>query len=395
MREWSRRRDLLGFGGTFGFIVLIVVPAVFTTPEAVPYDRPIPVSAAVPDTITPAEVYGAACAACHGVDGTGAPADVVAFEEPLPDFTDCSFATREPDADWAAVAHAGGPVRGFSSMMPAFGDALTEEEVNMALAHVRTFCADPAWPRGELNLPRALLTEKAYPEDEAVLTVATATEGPGAVMNEFVYERRFGARNQLELVVPFGFLERTPADPGDPDGWTAGLGDVGLGVKRALFHSLESGTILSAGGEVFLPTGDEDDGFGRGTTLFEPFIAFGQILPSDGFLHVQGGLELPADRDVADNEAFWRAAIGRSFTTGRWGRTWSPIVELLGARELMAGEPVHWDLVPQLQVTLNTRQHVMVNVGVRIPLSDADIRQTELIMYLLWDWFDGGFFDGW
>ncbi|MFW6083619.1 MAG: c-type cytochrome [Gemmatimonadota bacterium] len=362
--------------------------------DAAPGIRPS--ATVVPDTTTPAEVYQAACAACHGSDGTGAPATSVAFEEPLPDFSDCSFATREPDADWAAVAHEGGPVRGFSSMMPAFGDALTDEEVELALAYVRGFCPDPAWPRGELNLPRALVTEKAYPEDEAVFTVSAATESPGAVMNEFVYERRFGARNQVELVVPFGFLDRTGDGVNSADdGWTGGLGDVGVGVKRALLHSLDSGSILSVGGEIFLPTGDEEDGFGKGTTVFEPFLSVGQILPADGFLHVQGGLELPADRDVAENEGFWRAAIGRSFTDGRWGRTWSPMVEVLGVRELVSGEPVHWDLVPQLQVTLNTRQHVMANVGVRIPLNDADTRQAELIIYLLWDWFDGGFLEGW
>jgi hypothetical protein len=44
---------------------------------------------------------------------------------------------------------------------------------------VRTFCASDAWPRGELNLPRALVTEKAFPEDEAVLTTSVATSGPG------------------------------------------------------------------------------------------------------------------------------------------------------------------------------------------------------------------------
>jgi hypothetical protein len=37
----------------------------------------------------------------------------------------------------------------------------------------------------------------------------------------------------------------------------------------------------------------------------------------------------------------------------------------------------------------------MANFGVRIPLNDADVRQTELIVYILWDWFDGGFFEGW
>ncbi|MFW6088213.1 MAG: c-type cytochrome [Gemmatimonadota bacterium] len=385
-------------GSAFGLMALVGIPGLLfgATPVQSPEHVPIPLAAVAADTTSPEDVYRAACAACHGADGRGAPQAVVAFEEPLPDFSECSFATREPDGDWAAVVHEGGPVRAFSPMMPALGDALTDEEIEMALAHVRTFCSNGAWPRGELNLPRALVTEKAYPEDEAVLTVAAATEGSGAVMKEFVYERRFGARSQLELVVPFGFLERpSGGGVGSDDGWAAGLGDVGIGVKRVLLHSLASGTILSAGGEVFLPTGDEDDGFGKGVTVFEPFMAYGQILPSDAFVHAQAGLEFPSDRDVAENEAFWRVALGRSFTEGRWGRTWSPIVEVLGARELAEGEPVHWDLVPQLQVTLNTRQHVMASLGVRIPLNDTDTRQTELIIYLLWDWFDGGLFDGW
>lgn len=381
--------------------VLLGAGAGLAPDDTEPVRRPIaavgvPSVSAPSDTTTNEALYRAACAACHGADGTGASRATVGFEEPLPDFTDCSFASREPDADWAAVVHEGGPVRGFSPMMPAFGDALTDLEVEKALAHVRDFCPNPAWPRGELNLPRPLFTEKAYPEDETVLTTTVTAEGPGSVMHELVYERRFGARNQLELVVPFGFRDREAGEPAGPeDGWVGGLGDLGIGVKRALLHSLRAGSILSAGGEVLFPTGDEEDGFGKGTTVFEPFLSFGQILPADGFLHLQGGFELPADGEAAEEEAFWRLAVGRSLVQGRWGRTWSPMVELLGARALAAGEPVHWDLVPQLQVTLNTRQHVMANLGVRIPLDDPGPRRTEFLIYLLWDWFDGGFFEGW
>lgn len=335
------------------------------------------------------QLYRAACAACHGVDGAGAPEALVAFDVPLPDFTDCSFATREPDADWVAVTHSGGPVRGFHRLMPAFGEALTIEEIQRTLDYIRTLCGDDDWPRGELNLPRPQVTEKAYPEDEAVFTTAIAVEGPGSVMNEVVYEKRFGARNQFELAVPFGVRERAPDD------WTGGMGDIALGVKRALFHSLASGTIFSAAAEVILPTGDEDDGFGRGTTVFEPFVALGQLLPAESFLQLQGGVELPFDPDLAEEEAFWRAVLGTSLTVGRWGRVWSPMVELLGARELAAGAVSIWDLLPQLQVTLSTRQHILANAGVRIPLNDAGSRQTELWIYLAWDWFDGGLLEGW
>jgi mono/diheme cytochrome c family protein len=344
---------------------------------------------------TPEALYRAACVSCHGADGRGAPRGQVGFEDPLPDFTDCSFATREPNPDWLAIVHHGGPARGFGEMMPAFRDALSLEDLERTLEYLRTFCADDAWPRGELNLPRPFFTEKAYPEDEAVLSTETALEGEGSSVYELVYEKRFGAENQLEIVVPFGFLE-LPASDGDAGEWTGGhLGDVAVGAKRALFHDLEKGTILSAAGELKLPTGDEDVGLGKGTAAFEPFVSFGQILPGGAFLHLQGGVEVPFDRDVAEAEAFWRFAPGMSFVQGGFGRTWSPMVELLGVRELDSGAETEWDLVPQIQVTLSQRQHVMVNAGVRVPLNGEGSRHEELVIYLLWDFFDGGFFEGW
>ena len=81
---------------------------------------------------------------------------------------------------------------------------------------------------------------------------------------------------------------------------------------------------------------------------------------------------------------------------GRFGRAWSPMLEILGARELEDGQSVQWDAVPQMQVTLNTRQHLMINAGVRIPLTGRDEgRRAQVVTYFLWDWFDGGLTDGW
>ena len=57
--------------------------------------------------------------------------------------------------------------------------------------------------------------------------------------------------------------------------------------------------------------------------------------------------------------------------------------------------PSEWDVVPQMQVTLSKLQHVMVAGGVRIPLTERDGRSTQALVYLLWDWFDGGFFEFW
>jgi hypothetical protein len=170
---------------------------------------------------------------------------------------------------------------------------------------------------------------------------------------------------------------------------------VALAVKHALWHDHRRGAIFSAAGEVVLPTGNYDRGFGKGVTVFEPFVAAGIILPADSFLQVQTGFELPVDRARAEPEAFWRTAVGHTLTQGRFGRSWSPMVELLGARELTAGEGATWDLVPQMQVTLNTRQHIMLNAGVRFPVNARTGRATTVAVYLLWDWFDGGVFDGW
>jgi hypothetical protein len=336
-----------------------------------------------------ADVYRAACAACHGADGRGVPQSMVGFDTPLPDFTDCSFATREPTADWFAIAHDGGPVRAFDRMMPAFGEALTAEEIERGIDHIRGFCPDPAWPRGELNLPRPLVTEKAYPEDEAVLTATIDTSPASAVTHQFLYEKRLGARSQYEVAVPFAVRQSSTG------AWQRGLGDVALALKHVLAHSLRRGSIVSVTGEVVLPTGKETQGLGKGVTVFEPFVTVGQVLPANGFLHVQAGAELPVDRENAGREAFWRAAIGRTFEQGRFGRAWSPMLEILGARELETGARAAWDLVPAMQVTLSKRQHVMLAAGVRVPLTDRSQRHPQVITYFLWDWFDGGLRDGW
>ncbi|MBN1948059.1 MAG: transporter [Bradymonadales bacterium] len=342
------------------------------------------------------DLYRAACSSCHGLDGRGIPQHIVGFDVPLPDFTDCSFATREPDEDWAAVAHEGGPTRGFSQLMPSFGGAMTDEQVDLTLGHIRTLCEDRSWPRGELNFPRAMFTEKAYPEDEAVYTIGVTTEAPVRIFNELIYEKRFGAQNQFEIVVPFMFFDQeAAADGSGPTGWTGGLGDLALGVKRALFHSFSGGSIFALTGEIILPTGNSDRGFGKGTFVFEPFLSFGQDFGPGGFLQVQAGAELPFDPDKAEMEGFWRAVYGHTFTQGRFGRAWSPMVEVLGASEFEEDAAISWDIVPQFQVTLNTRQHVMANLAVRIPLEPDNDRPVEVLAYLLWDWFDGGFFEGW
>ena len=71
------------------------------------------------------------------------------------------------------------------------------------------------------------------------------------------------------------------------------------------------------------------------------------------------------------------------------------MIEVLGKRDLESGARIQWELVPQVQVTLTKRQHIMLNVGFGFPVTDASVRSKRFMVYLLWDWYDGGFSEGW
>jgi len=334
------------------------------------------------------ELYESACAGCHGVDGKGRTFEDSALETSPPDFTDCEFASREPDADWYAIIHEGGPVRAFDRMMPSFGAALSKDEAYQILAHIRTFCRNDRWPRGEFNLPRPLFTEKAFVEDETVFTGNYDSGENDTFELEVLYEKRFGPTSMIEVSIPLATTHSL-------SGQESGIGDIAVGFKRAIYHNLENGNILSIGAEAILPTGDEQKGLGKGTTVLEPFVTWGKILPSDMFFQAHAFAEFPTKKGF-DDELGLRVAIGRTFTTGgEFGRAWSPMLEVLAIRELSSGAETALDVVPQIQVALNTRQHILLNIGARVPVAATSGRDTQFVAYLLWDWFDGGFFDGW
>ena len=350
---------------------------------------------------TAAEVWDVACVACHGADGAGRPRAELGFDVLVPDLRDCTFATSEPTPDWFAVVHEGGPVRGLDRMMPAYGGALSDEEIARVVDYARGFCHQlPAWPLGDLNLPRALFTEKAFPENEVVLTSAIALRGAGSVMNELIYEKRLGARSMIEVAVPFGFLNLADASSGmsgtAPVGWTAGIGDLGAAFKHAVVHGARTGTIVSFGLDVSVPTGREDRGLGAGVMVMGPFVACGQLLPAGGFVQAHGGADLATNFDTANPEIFWRALLGWSLVPSRFGRMYSPMLEVLGTRELGASDAVViWDVAPQIQMTLNRRKHIRLDVGALVPVNRTEGRHVQLGTYLLWDWYEGSPLKGW
>jgi mono/diheme cytochrome c family protein len=351
-------------------------------------------SPALPPDASGQTIYRAACVTCHGADGRGSPSSVVGFALPLanghsfPDFADCPTNTVEPSGDWMAVVHSGGPVRALDRHMPAFGDALSADQIERVVQYLWTFCRDRSWPRGDLNFPRGLFTEKAFPENE-ILFLTGSRPGRAGVTESLVYERRFGSRGTYEVNVPLALGQ---VEPGGP--WRRGLGDVEITVRQTVHASVEHGSILALGGAVMLPTGKDSLGLGNGYSVFEPLLLAGQMLGANGFVQVQAGYEIASDRTRGVNEAFTRTALGYTWAqdAGR-GRAWTPMAEVLVARPSRG--PVEWDVVPQAQVSLSKLQHILVNVGVRMPLTQRDARKPQLMTYLLWDWFDGGLFEFW
>jgi mono/diheme cytochrome c family protein len=336
-------------------------------------------------------LFNANCATCHGLDGRGTRTQAeVGFNLPMPNFADCSFATREADADWSSTIHRGGPARAFSRNMPAFDKALSDDEIDAIIGYMRTFCSDNRWVRGEFNFPLGLFTEKAFLEDELVLTTAVDTKGPTAIESELIFEKRFGPTGQLEVTLPFSDLS------GMGYGNRAGFGDIGFAWKQNLLADVESGTILTVLGEMVLPTGNARYGLGSGSMAFETHALFAQTLPDDFVFQGQVFAAFPVRQGYA-NEMGWHFNIGKTFAEDEgYGRAWTPMLELLGAHEFANGAKTDWDIVPQMQVSLSRRQHILFNAGARIPLNDTSARNTQFVFYFIWDWYDGGLFkDGW
>lgn len=337
------------------------------------------------------EIYKAACVSCHGPDGAGQADHLRGFEPPatFPDFTDCVTSTVEPDVQWRAIITNGGPARAFSEIMPSFKDALTQEQIGKVIAYLRTLCTEPRWPRGNLNLPRPLVTEKAFPENEWVLEGDFNTRGGSAGATSILYERRVGTSGMWELKIPYEYSDASGAV-------RSAFGDVALGYKHALLHSVARGSIFTGGAEVIFPTGNTSRGTGGESTVFEMFAAYGQILPKNTFVQFQTGVELPAHTDKKPRAYFARTTLGKSFiTVNGLGRRWSPMTEFIADREFVTGAKTNWDLVPQIQIPLSKRGHVLANFGYRFPLNNAAGRPRQFVFYLLWEYPDGGLWEGW
>ena len=334
----------------------IAIPALAQTPV-------------IPMTVP--EMWGAWCARCHGNDGRGKVSEPTVTVEPL-DFTDCKIASAEPDVDWEAAIGYGGPAVGLSSQMPAFGDVLTTEQVQGFVRHLRAFCIEKGWPSGNLNLPRPIFTEKAFPEDELVfLPVATHDKHrPWEYEMSVVYERRFGRRAQLEAVLPMESVYVSSLD--HPEN---GLGNIEIGLKYALTpHAIRY--LLTAGFDVEFTTGAEGRLLDQHLPVYEPYLAAATMLGAT-YLQGQFKVEIPSPDSFKTRETIYNIYVGRD--TSVFPNTWTLGLEFTGENKEL------W-LTPQLRKGLTKTGALGAAVGVRLPLNERDEHGFAVVGYLLWEY---------
>jgi mono/diheme cytochrome c family protein len=326
-------------------------------------------------------VYAQACAQCHGQDGRGNP-DWPSEVRPI-EFTDCGT-TAEPTELWESIVRRGGAAHGLASVMPAFEDALSPEEIAAAVAYLRTLCptAD-VYPPGDLNFRRLLKTGKAFPEVEWVLRLSDAAGSSSREGElELTYENRIGPRFQYEVEAPLRYAA--------PDGSGRGVGDVKLGGKQVLHFDLTHHQILSAGLGLTLPTGSRSKGLGSGTWSLSPFLAYGKVRGRT-IVQSRAGLELPADPDDAPRRVTYAVALSQALGPAR--SAWTPALEFVGDVETATGRH-RYGLWLELSKPLTRLGHVIGAAGVQIPIRPSTA-PTRLELYLLWDFGDGSLWRGW
>jgi len=332
-----------------------------------------------------ATIFSANCVSCHGPEGRPDP------ESPLvkslgvvpANFSDKLFNSREPVSDWKTVVIHGGPALGFSEMMPAFGDALSESDIDAVLAYVKTGLAgEHDYPDGDLNLFLPVRTKKAFPEDEWVWKQRyTGQDGDNSWKNTLEYEFRIGQRAQ-------GIMEVTHEVEGD----VSEFGHLEPGFKYVLKHDRQAGFILTGAAQFGVPLNHDAN------WEFLPYLAVGKVLNND--FTFQGSARLKLDLEDSDGSSAEFAGIVH-WTHTNWPRNVFPGLEVIAEVPFERGsgdarmDKVQFSLLPQARIGLNKRGNIALNVGVELPVNDTDRYDWRGYIYFIWDFADGGLFEGW
>jgi mono/diheme cytochrome c family protein len=98
--------------------------------------RPAPLSAAE----EAATFFKEVCSVCHGVGGKGDGPAAQGLEPKPADFTNCTTMAKDSDEVLFKIIKGGGQSAGRSTVMPAWGDSLSDQQIRELVRFVRGLC---------------------------------------------------------------------------------------------------------------------------------------------------------------------------------------------------------------------------------------------------------------
>jgi cytochrome c oxidase cbb3-type subunit 3 len=96
-----------------------------------------PLSAGAEATAT---LFRELCSVCHGVGGKGDGPSAQGLEPKPADFTNCKVMAKDSDDVLFKIIKSGGQSAGRSTVMPAWGDSLSEQQIRELVQFVRGLC---------------------------------------------------------------------------------------------------------------------------------------------------------------------------------------------------------------------------------------------------------------
>jgi cytochrome c oxidase cbb3-type subunit 3 len=100
----------------------------------------LPLIAQAADAEQGKKLYGQFCASCHGQSGKGDGAAAAALNPKPRDHTDRDYMSKMSEDELLKVIKNGGASIGKSPLMPPWGAALKDNQIQDIIAYIRTLC---------------------------------------------------------------------------------------------------------------------------------------------------------------------------------------------------------------------------------------------------------------
>tara|TARA_R110000782_G_scaffold191602_2_gene281414 strand:+ start:4041 stop:5153 length:1113 start_codon:yes stop_codon:yes gene_type:complete len=344
------------------------------------------------EEISGKEVFQNNCAACHGEVGNPDPENPM-FKESgiLPaNFTDALFSSREPAKDWFLVVKEGGAAKGFSKIMPAFKEILSDLQIEKVINYIKTLAGEHLYPSGDMNFILPIRTKKAFPEDEVVWKLRFQDDANNSshdqIRNVIEIEKRIFKNTQLSLELSHKIDDGIDNSHGN-------FYQIEPGIKQVVYQDPIKQFITSVGALLAIKTEESNS-----SDEFIPYIAIAKRLTKTLTMQGTARSTLPFE-NFSDGDVEISSVV--HWSSSLWPRSIKPGLELVASfpieRETGTSRKSfsQVSLIPQAQVGLNKRGHIMLNIGAEIPLNDTHRYDYRGYAYLVWDFADGGLFDGW